>query len=54
MSPQPPLTADELLELWNIYAPSEFVAQLRIDLADDHERRNLDKLAIRIWKGRQA
>jgi hypothetical protein len=28
------------------------VAQLRIDLADDHERRNLDKLAVQRWKGK--
>lgn len=48
--PCPPLTADELLDCFALYAQSEMIAQLRIDHADDFERRALDRCAIRRWK----
>jgi hypothetical protein len=53
-APQPPLTALELLDGFDIHSPRELLAQLRIDTADDRERRSLDKLSVLRWKGKAS
>lgn len=50
IDPQPPLTAAQLLDWFNLDAQSEIVAQLRIDQADHLEQRSLDKCAVQRWK----
>lgn len=40
IDPMPPLTATELLECFDITVPSEIVAQIRVEHADDHERQH--------------
>jgi hypothetical protein len=44
------LTALELLDGFDIHSPRELLAQLRIDTADDRERRAMDKCAVYRWK----
>jgi hypothetical protein len=48
------LTALELLDGFDIHSPRELLAQLRIDTADDRERRSLDKLSVLRWKGKAS
>ena len=50
MNPQPPLTADELLDLFNRYAPSEIVAQIKVEGADAAEFYAIGKDQVRRWK----
>jgi len=50
MSPQPPLTADELLDLFNRYAPSEIVAQIKVEGADAAETYAIGKHNVQRWK----
>jgi hypothetical protein len=48
--PTPPLTACELLTLFNRSAAQEPYAQVRVDQADYCERLSLDKLRVNQWK----
>ena len=50
MPPTPPLTALELLDGFDRHSPSEIVAQLKVDLADDREQRAMDRCAVYRWK----
>lgn len=50
MEPMPPLTALQLLDTFQRVAPSEIVAQLKIDQADYLESLRIDKSAVRRWK----
>jgi hypothetical protein len=48
--PYPPLTALQLLDAFDREAPSEIMAQLRVDMADHYERVRLDRCAVYRWK----
>lgn len=50
IEPTPPLTGLQLLDTFQLVAPSEIMAQLRIDQADFEERCKLDRVTTWRWK----
>ena len=50
MSPQPPLTALQLLDSFDVDAPSEIVAQIRVEGADAQEFYAIGKHNVQRWK----